>query len=148
MCSSGPHITKNEVAEPKNAGQQVKSEVWNSFLMRNDWKNRSLLPRKRTAKAIWGRDLQNCKYQGKKIIIICYLFQCRTRATSDNHKPQVQANIQKRRDFFAWDGDKPWNSLPLGAVSAVFTAEVVQNDEENPQRNIKRRTSLSSQEVS
>lgn len=63
--------------------------------------------------------------RGKKIIIICYLFQCRTRATSENQKRQVQANIQKRRDFFAWGGDKLWNSLPLGAVSAVFTAEVV-----------------------
>lgn len=27
MCSSGPHITKNDVAEPKNAEQQVKSEI-------------------------------------------------------------------------------------------------------------------------
>lgn len=84
----------------------------------------------------------------KKRIIICYLFHAgdeqQVKTTSGKFKP----TSKKRRDFFAWGGHKLWNSLPLGAVSAVFTPEVVQNDEENPQRNVKRRTSLSSQEVS
>lgn len=109
-------------------------------------KTRPLLPGKGQLKPYVSGICKTMCIREKKIFIIF----SNTGHMSNKWKQQAASSSQhpKGRESFAWSGDQLWNSFPLCAVNAVFTAEFVQNDGKNLQINRKKRTLSSSQEVS